>query len=294
MIEKIKNKLINDGFSVQSLQILKEDSFKFVGILNDGNEDFLVKAFKLNFDASKDKRTGPYWVSRKELIDNEKNVLEKRSIDFSSVESSDLHILIIPWVTGTDSYEYITEQNKGLSENKQVDNKLFLWRKVTLSLHSLHSLGILHGDVQPNHFIVGDTGVNMIDFELSGSMPSGFANYPGQLIHYASPEVAKLMSKEQKIVPYSIESEIYSLGSTLYYLYTGDTSTFYGENGLDTPFLTKAEKISQNGFRSYEQSKIKDKDHWDLLSNLMNKEKHKRPSSLTGVIEIIDKLISKR
>lgn len=96
-------------------------------------------------------------------------------------------------------------------------------------VETLGEHGFLHGDLQPNHFLVdGHDRVHLVDYELAVRIGDPEPAYAGALVHYVSPETARGMLQGSRTIPLDIASEVYSLGAVLFFLYTGQPPTDYG------------------------------------------------------------------
>jgi DNA-binding helix-hairpin-helix protein with protein kinase domain len=85
----------------------------------------------------------------------------------------------------------------------------------------LYELGYLHGDLQPNHFIIDAAGgYHMIDLETAFRMNDPESSYRGALVHYVSPEIADGMMNGNESIPLDVVSEIYSFAAVVFFLAT--------------------------------------------------------------------------
>ena len=102
--------------------------------------------------------------------------------------------------------------------------KLFVLLLETFA--GLHEKGYLHGDVQPNHLLMtNDNKLFILDWALGRTIKEKTPAYQGAFLHYAAPEVAQGMREENKDIPYGIKQEIFSVGATIFCLYTDWTVT---------------------------------------------------------------------
>ncbi|GGP39001.1 protein kinase domain-containing protein [Streptomyces melanogenes] len=91
------------------------------------------------------------------------------------------------------------------------------------ALADLHERGWTHGDVQPNHFVVGPHGTFLIDLGLArgGEVPEIYDfEYRGCLVHYEAPEISRSVLASGTAVP-SKEADVYALGASLFISATG-------------------------------------------------------------------------
>ncbi len=119
-------------------------------------------------------------------------------------------------------------------------------------LSKTHNVGWLHRDIQPAHFILNeDKEITIIDWALAQNEVS-IDNFPykGALVHFAAPEVAAGMLGKDENIHYTRQSEIYALGATLYFLFTGQTPIDYGNADIKSvPFEKKLEAIINGNLR---------------------------------------------
>ncbi|MFD3416407.1 protein kinase family protein [Streptomyces decoyicus] len=92
-----------------------------------------------------------------------------------------------------------------------------------VALAKLHESGWAHGDVQPNHFVIGPTGTFLIDLALAqgGDVPEIYDfRYRGCLVHYEAPEISRSILERGTAVP-TKEADVYALGASLFLSATG-------------------------------------------------------------------------
>lgn len=92
-----------------------------------------------------------------------------------------------------------------------------------MTLAELHDRGWAHGDVQPNHFIVGPAGTRLIDVALAhgGEVPAAYDyRYRGCLVHYEAPEISRSVLESGTAVP-STAADVYALGASYFISATG-------------------------------------------------------------------------
>ncbi|NBE54637.1 protein kinase domain-containing protein [Streptomyces boluensis] len=92
-----------------------------------------------------------------------------------------------------------------------------------LALTELHERGWAHGDVQPNHFLVGPGRTRLIDLALAhgGEIPGAYDfPYRGCLVHYEAPEISRDILGTGTATP-TPEADVYALGASLFISATG-------------------------------------------------------------------------
>ncbi|RMD57783.1 serine/threonine protein kinase [Candidatus Woesearchaeota archaeon] len=82
------------------------------------------------------------------------------------------------------------------------------------ALEEVHSKGLYHGDVKPSNIVMQGKSSKLIDFGSSGQTDKAYEHYTGTP-HFSAPE--HIMGCP------SAQSDIYSLGITLYTLLSGNT-----------------------------------------------------------------------
>lgn len=139
--------------------------------------------------------------------------------------------LLTKWIDG-DSSTITAKSIKSQTKNDTRRMKkcmLDFFINLIQKVSNLHKLGYVHGDLQPVHFIINFLdGVHLIDFEFSKHIDDATDFYKGGLVHYNSPETAKAMLENNVNIPLDFLTEIYSVASVIFFLYTGKTSTYYG------------------------------------------------------------------
>ena len=94
------------------------------------------------------------------------------------------------------------------------------------NIELLHQNRVIHGDITPNNIIVSESGLQLIDFELSHTLDSpGIA--PG-LCHFLSPEAARsILADRQPVL--DTKEETYALASTCLSILTGQLPSTYSQ-----------------------------------------------------------------
>ncbi|MFF2813353.1 protein kinase [Streptomyces sp. NPDC058000] len=92
-----------------------------------------------------------------------------------------------------------------------------------VALADLHAAGWTHGDVQPNHVILGSGRAFLIDLALAqgGEVPDAHDfPYRGCLVHYEAPEISRSILETGAAVP-TRGADVYALGASLFVSATG-------------------------------------------------------------------------
>jgi formylglycine-generating enzyme required for sulfatase activity len=138
------------------------------------------------------------------------------------------NVVIIHDVGEQDGLYYIVMQyvqGKNLAELVEDHGGPLPWRSAARlielaarGLHAVHSRGLVHRDVKPSNIMLAvDSRVVLMDFGLVREEVDSSLTRSGQVVGTPS-----FMSPEQcRVGPLDRRSDVYSLGSTLYFLLTG-------------------------------------------------------------------------
>lgn len=127
-----------------------------------------------------------------------------------------------PWHAGTDLHTlWQPHRTRDSLSRPPLPDALACAR----ALAELHDKGVVHGDVQPAHFIVRDEQARaaLIDLALARGVevPERFDfAYRGCLVHYESPEISRRVLEDGEAVP-TRQADVYGLGATLFMAATG-------------------------------------------------------------------------
>ncbi|MEV7579824.1 protein kinase domain-containing protein [Streptomyces erythrochromogenes] len=124
-----------------------------------------------------------------------------------------------PWRRGDSLYD-----RWALCRDGEAEPNLGEALSCAVALSALHGMGWVHGDVQPAHFLLGESGsAFLIDLALSsgGRIPRAYDfPYRGCLVHYEAPEVSASVLGSGMATP-TQESDVYALGAALFISATG-------------------------------------------------------------------------
>jgi len=268
--KRIVKKFLNNEIESleETVKVLSDRSGKKIISIRLGELNYIAKIFDLTYIPVKGK--GPM-ISPIDLYKQEEKMLvlsQKFNNQYlMSYTDNDCGIIIMNKVSGEPAHLYI--KNNPSESSRVVDQMI-------KSVKELHINGILHGDLQPAHFLVTKTTVELIDFGISGSIPGGYERYPGSLVHYASPEIAAQMMSKSEGLNYSVSSEIYSLGAVILYCLTEKLPTKYEFKTV--PFLEKQKRIAENGPDQYLEIRNKElsSEMRSLLDSFLVKDMNKR------------------
>lgn len=185
-----------------------------------------------------------------------KDIKDEFKYYFLDGDDNDFTWLLTHWIEGANSTNYIKYLRNNY-QNSELSAKIIdAFKSIIMRFSLLHDRKIIHGDVQPVHIIFNDSdNVELLDFGLSKYLSDDKFVYKGGLVHYNAPEVAKEMIKKSNNIKLDILSEIYSIGSVLFFLYTGKTSTYYGTDDYKSVrFENKLQFIAAGQRNSFEST----------------------------------------
>ncbi|MEU6403730.1 hypothetical protein [Streptomyces sp. NPDC046985] len=133
--------------------------------------------------------------------------------------------LAVPWIDGQSLWEVFGPARTGDAADDQRTAMRQAARAALTALQDLHRRGWIHGDMQTQNVILTrDGGIEFIDLDSAHhpDLPLGHP-YRGGLIHVVAPELAQrlLTTGEDQHVPLTADAELFALGASLYWAWTG-------------------------------------------------------------------------
>jgi len=127
-------------------------------------------------------------------------------------DDPDAPILVLESVEGIDLEHRIAQ------EPLEIDVIVRIAAALAEAVAHLHSLRILHGNIEPKHVLVcrDDLVVTLISFSLAHEFGMAQGPRPLDTLRYASPETSGRMARGP-----DFRSDLYSIGSTLYFACAG-------------------------------------------------------------------------
>ena len=225
--------------------------------------------------------------SRIKALTNEIKVLKdiRKEFDLYRTDGCTRNYLwfTMNYVEGENSYK--TLYNLSPPESKSIT------KSILKRINTLHKLGYLHRDIQPAHIIVGkNRTIQLLDFGLAKKFDSNdIESFRGGLVHYIPPELARGLLLGKTNNSYDLLSEIYAIGSSLFFSYTGKTSTNYGSSDFKSvPYKHKLRMIARSETsQEFESTEISDSEK-ELIKWMLKSSKKDRCPSLDEAIRILD------
>jgi serine/threonine protein kinase len=160
--------------------------------------------------------------------------------------------LLTRWC-GTKTSSSVAKKIRETNYSKRELLSLFI--SLVNKVEAIHQVGYLHGDIQPDHFLVNKEKAILIDWGLAHRIDERDFLFKGSFVHYSAPEIAKYMLDKSQQILYTQKAEVYSLASTMFMLYTGKTSTFYGSYDYKSiPFEEKLKRVSKGNLHTFESA----------------------------------------
>jgi eukaryotic-like serine/threonine-protein kinase len=127
--------------------------------------------------------------------------------------------LATEWISGIDAVSFSAD----LRQENDRDELLNLLIEIARAYVTIHSRGVIHGDIHPGNLLVGRNGsVTLIDFGLAQTTGCSLAPLlRGGVSFFMEPEYAREVLNHHNLPPASSEGEQFAVGALLYLLATG-------------------------------------------------------------------------
>lgn len=257
--------------------------------------EFILKLHSVNDDLEA--------IEKSNLLQVEANMLKTIPQDLTkklyeeSGKYKDLNWLLLRQVGGIEVMNLARDVTKNGTSKDDKKNFLLDLLVTTAKFYSnLFSGGYLHGDVQPSHIFLENGEATVIDWGLSREVNKPNPLYRGGFVYFCSPEVARQMIVNKTNVTYGVEEEVYSLGSTLFMIYTDNLAIKFGvpvSELKDMPITLKLEKVIKNKINTFQELKINEYPELEeiLIKSLSSSpsERYKNPSDLYSALVALKK-----
>lgn len=159
----------------------------------------------------------------------------------------------------------------------------------------VHEAGWLHCDLQPMHFFHRpDEGVSLIDLGLARRQGDRATPFRGQLVHYASPEVARGVLNGVSQIPVDVRAEIYSFGAVLFVMHCGRTPTNYGGEASKVPSTEKMKRIVSGFHNKLATYGGRSLDVNEIIEQCLRRDPAERPASMREVADRLAAIVMRR
>ncbi len=147
-------------------------------------------------------------------------------------------------------------------------------------LKALHNVGIIHKDLKPANIMItpADNGIRIIDFGISSELDQStlIVTKTGKTPTYSAPETLSGV--------FSVESDYFSLGITLYELMTGHTP--FEKNLTDAEVINQSVQISSIEFPDYISEEARNLILGLTYRDISNRHDRNNPNRRWGYAEV--------
>jgi serine/threonine-protein kinase len=163
---------------------------------------------------------------------------------------------VMEFVQGRTLRKYVNE--RGLLSDLEIKELIV---EIGKGLQTIHSKGILHGDLKPSNILITDKekAVKITDFGAASSIGSLYRGSIGNIVsrHYSAPE---RFTQEMML---TVQSDIYSMGAIIYFMVTGQdplpaTNRLKGEKIKFPPTSKKLKKAIERSMKLLPQNRFPD------------------------------------
>lgn len=287
-IEFVKNLINNDeglsALELEPLEIISSRRGAIVALVS-GRNDSAQYALKTSVESEDNA------YNQSNVIEREANILQSLGevsddLYVDSHSSDDNTWLLTRWF-GTQASTGVAKKLRedGLEQQNNKNSFLKLALMLANKVNVVHQNGYLHGDLQPSHFIINEDKSTLIDWAIAQKMENDPFEYKGAFVHYAAPEIASEMIEKSENIDYDKKAEIYALGAVLFYLYTGKTAVFYGDEDFrKVPFEDKLKHVSEGNLRSFDSSEAPEYPELEeVLMKCLAKDKSERYDDVSAI-----------
>ncbi len=152
--------------------------------------------------------------------------------------------LSMHWQEGDTLAVFIKTWATGEMSNAEL---IALLIRVCARFEALHTLGWMHGDVQPRHILIEQDQIILLDWGLAHRLGDIEFPYQGAMVHFVAPEVARAQIERVSRIAYDVLSEVYALAASMFYAVTGRVVPDYGVVDLKTLSLDEKRACVASG-----------------------------------------------
>lgn len=194
--------------------------------------------------------------------------------------------MVTCWMDGVKINDYLKSAKIKLSNENFKTEFLEQTKNIFLKLGKLHSENFVHSDIQPSHiFRDFNNQIQLIDFGLTHSYLDKSFNYKGGMIHFNAPEICKEMLDKKEKIQIDISSEVYSIASVIYFLYTQKTTTLYGKDLKELTLEEMLLSIANGKVKSFKEIGVEEFTELEkIITPCLSYDKNQRPDNLINYI----------
>jgi serine/threonine protein kinase len=214
-----------------------------------------------------------------------------RLLQYSS--SAPFPAIVSEWISGQSSRSYLESSSHTRNGAPRKEALLNLFRGMCVEVAKLHDIGLVHGDLQPAHFMVSDSGdITLIDFGMTKAPLTVDLPAEGGMVHFNSPEVCLRQQAGTSVPVLDFVSEIYSLCAVFWFLYSGNVPIRYPANAAYADCLTSI--INGNRAHWPDTADVENCQFIPELENVLNAglqtSRDLRPQSARALLAMLDKI----
>jgi serine/threonine protein kinase len=200
-----------------------------------------------------------------------------RAFDLDREDS--IHFLVLEYVDGCNLHDFV-RRNGPVSPERAAH----YLRQAALGLQHAHEAGLVHRDLKPSNLLLDRTGgIKLLDLGLARFFGEENTPFVQQFEQGFVIGTADYLAPEQTIdSQVDIRADLYSLGCTLYFLFTGQSPFANGTSAQKMLWhqVRRPKPVTQ--FRSDVPAKL-----LDVLDRLLEKEPDRRPQTPLELAELL-------
>ncbi len=168
-----------------------------------------------------------------------------------------------------------------LEKSFSTEERIDLCNAILTAYMNLHTAGVLHGDISLNNILCNSGEVFLVDFELATHIGIPAPSRKATTM-FCSPEIARNITSKTPAEFYTIQSEIFSIASMLFYILGNCFILDHTKNITSTGYLQGVasgkyqSEITSHSLQIHETSKLN-------LFKMLAYDPNNRPASLNGI-----------